>query len=77
MWESLEGFWGGKWEDVPFVNLEKLTDLLATFAFYATLVVFVGLIVYAIVIRNREEIEIVKARKFIVGAVVGDRKSVV
>ena len=71
MWKFLEGFWGGEWEDTPFVNLEKLTELLATFAFYATLVVFVGLIIYAIVIRNRDEQYLTKSRRLIVGIVVG------
>ena len=71
MWEFLEGIWSGEWEDTPFVNLDKLTELLATFALYATLVVFVGLVVYAIVIRNRDEQYLAKSRRLIVGIVVG------
>lgn len=71
MWEFLEGFWGGEWEDTPMVNLDKLTELLATFALYATLVVAVGLIIYAIVIRNRDEQYLVRARRLIVGIIVG------
>lgn len=71
MWEFLEGFWGGEWEDTPFVNLDKLTELLATFALYATLVVAVGLIVYAIAVRNRNEQYLAKSRRLIVGIVVG------
>ena len=71
MWEFLEGFWGGEWEDVQFVNLDKLTELLAKFALYVTLVVAVALIVYAFVIRNRDEQYIAKSRRLIVGVVVG------
>lgn len=71
MWEYLEGFWAGEWEDVPMVSLEKFTDLLATFALYATIAVAVGLIVYAIVIRNRDELYLTKSRRLMVGIVVG------
>ena len=71
MWEYLEGFMAGEWEDIPMVNLEKMTDLLATFAFYVTLAVLAGLVVYAIVIRNRDEMYLAKSRRLIVGIVVG------
>lgn len=71
MWEFLEGFWGGEWEDTPMVNLDKLTELLATFALYATIVVAVGLIIYAVVIRNRDEQYLSGARRLITGIVVG------
>ena len=71
MWDYLETFLGGEWNDTLFVNLDKLTELLATFALYVTLALAVGLIIYAIVIRNRDEQYLAKARRLIVGTVVG------
>ena len=71
MWDYLEGFWAGEWEDIPMVNLEKMADLLASFALYVTIALFAGLIVYAIVVRNRDEQYLAKSRRLIVGIVVG------
>ena len=72
MFERLLGLWAGEGDDAYLaVSFDKLFDLLASVALYVTIALGIALILYAIVIRNREEMEIVKARKFIVGAVVG------
>ena len=71
MWKYLEGFWGGEDKDVPFVNLEKIGTLLSWLALFVTIAFAVALIVYAIVIRNREEEQLVRARRLIIGMVVG------
>ena len=72
MFERLLGLWAGEGDDAYLaVSFDKLFDLLASIALYVTIALFAALVVYAVIIRNREEIEIAKARKFIVGAVVG------
>ena len=72
MLEKLLGLWVGEGDDAYLaVSFDKLFDLLASVALYVTIALIVALAVYAIVIRNREETEIAKSRKFIVGAVVG------
>ena len=72
MFEKLLGLWVGEGDDAYLaVSFEKLFDLLATVALYITIAVIAAVFVYAIVIRNREEAEIAKARKLIVGIVVG------
>ena len=72
MFEKLLGLWAGEGDDAYLaVSFDKLFDLLASVALYVTIALAVALVVYAIVIRNRDEMEIAKARKFIVGTVVG------
>ncbi len=46
-------------------------DILQGFALYVTIALAVCLLIYAIVIRNREEAQLVKSRRTIVGIVVG------
>ena len=71
MWQFLEGFWGGEWEDVPMVSLDKIGSLLGWFALFVTIALAVVLIIYAIVVRNRDEEQLVRSRRLIVGVVVG------
>ncbi len=71
MWKFLEGSWGGEWGDVPMVSLDKIGSLLGWFALFVTVALAVVLIVYAIAIRNYEEERLVRARRLIVGVVVG------
>ena len=72
MLEKLLGLWVGEGDDAYLaVSFDKLFDLLATVALYVTIVLGVALIVYAIMIRNRDEQYLAKSRRFIVGSVVG------
>ncbi len=71
MWEYLEGMWGGEYSDVPFVNLDKLFDVAASFALYVTVALLLGLIIAAVVIRNRDEVYLAGARKTMLGVVIG------
>ena len=72
MFEKLLGLWVGEGDDAYLaVSFDKLFDLLASVALYVTIALAAALIVYAIVIRNRDEIEVAKARKFVVGSVLG------
>ena len=71
MWKYLEGFWGGEWEDVPMVSLDKIGSLLGWFALFVTIALVVLLFGYAIVIRNRDEEQLARSRRLILGIVVG------
>lgn len=72
MFDKLLGAWLGEGDDAYLaVGFDKLFDLLATVALYVTIALFVGLIVYAVVIRNKDDEYLVKARRFIVGIIVG------
>ena len=72
MFEKLLGLWVGEGDDSYLsVSFDKLFDLLATVALYVTIALVVAVVIYAIVIRNRDEVEIGKARKLIVGMVAG------
>ncbi len=53
------------------VNADALFDLLASIALYVTLAVALGLIVYAILIRNKDENYLARSRRLIVGITVG------
>ena len=72
MFENLGAAWLGD-EDSAYlaVDFYKLFDLLATIALYVTIAVGVALIVYAIIIRNRDEARLTAARKLITGVIVG------
>lgn len=72
MFKKLLAAWLGEGDDAYLaVSFDKLNDLLATIALYVTIAVGVALIVYAIVIRNRDEAQLAAARKLSVGIVVG------
>lgn len=53
------------------VNADALFDLLASVALYVTLAVAVCLIVYAIVVRNKDEAYLARSRRLIAGVTVG------
>ncbi|MDE7454540.1 MAG: energy-coupled thiamine transporter ThiT [Clostridia bacterium] len=72
MWENLKALWVGEGDDAYLaVGFGELFDLLATIAMCITLAVAVGLVIYAVVIRNRDEETLAKFRKFAVGVIVG------
>lgn len=72
MFDKLLGAWLGEGDDAYLaVSFGKLFDLLATAALYVTIALFVGLVVYAIIIRNKDEEYLAKSRKFLVGTIVG------
>ena len=77
MWQILKGFAGGaetldKDTFKAYKTLFKmLRNLLESFALYATIVVAIGILVYAIVIRNRDEQSLQKSRRTILGVVIG------
>lgn len=53
------------------VNIDSLFDMLASIALYVTLAVAVGLILYAILIRNKDEQYLARSRRLIAGIAVG------
>lgn len=69
MLEKLKGFWVD--DEYLAVGFSDLYDLLATIAMWITLVVAVGLIVYAVVVRNSDDDKLARARRLIVGVIVG------
>ena len=72
MLEKLKGLWVGEGDDVYLaVGFDKLFDILSTIALYVTIAVFAGLVVYAVVVRNRDEEYLVKSRKLLVGIIAG------
>lgn len=52
-------------------GLKQAYGVLSQFALYLTIAIAVVLVIYAIVIRNREEERLVRARRLILGIVVG------
>ncbi len=52
-------------------RLDVALDFLSTIALYLTIALIVGIVIYAIAIRNRDEIAIAKARKSILGVIIG------
>lgn len=72
MLEKLLGQWlGPEGEEYLAVGFDKLFDLLASIALYITIAVALALIIYAIVIRNRDEEYLIRARRLSVGIIVG------
>lgn len=69
LWEILSGFVGN--ESINKSTFKTIRTLLGSFALYATLIVAAALIVYAIVIRNRDEEQLDKSRRTMVGVVIG------
>ena len=53
------------------VNVDALFDLLASIALYMTLAIALVLIVYAVLIRNKDEEYLARARRLIAGVTVG------
>lgn len=50
---------------------KMLRNLLESFALYATIMVAIGILIYAIAIRNRDEQSLQKSRRTILGVVIG------
>ena len=69
MWEILKTLAAGEGADKSTIKL--IRNLLESFALYATIVVAIGILVYAIVIRNRDEESLQKSRRSILGVVIG------
>ena len=70
MWEILKGFVSGEGA-IDKSAFKTIRNLLESFALYATIAVAVGILIYAIVIRNRDEQALQKSRRTIVGVVIG------
>ena len=69
MWVLLKSFAaGGEYDKTTF---KAVRDVLQGFALYVTIALAVGLIVYAIVTRNRSEEQLAKSRRTVAGIVVG------
>lgn len=68
-WAYLKNFASGAEYDKT--TFKVIRDVLQGFALYVTIALAVGLIIYAIVIRNRSEEQLAKSRRTIVGIVVG------
>ena len=68
LWEMLKQFAA---EEGDKGTMKAIRNLLDSFALYATLIVAAALIVYAIVIRNRDEEYLAKSRRTIVGIIIG------
>ncbi|MCH5156470.1 MAG: energy-coupled thiamine transporter ThiT [Clostridiales bacterium] len=70
LWEILKRFASGD-ESIDKSTFKTIRTLLGSFALYATIAVAVAIIVYAIIIRNRDEDHLAKSRKTIVGVIIG------
>lgn len=70
MWEKLDSFYNEEL-DAILVNIDKLFDSLSNFALYVTIALLVGIVVYAVAIRNKDEAYLKQARRTILGVVVG------
>ncbi len=69
MWVLLKSFASG--QDYDKTTFKAVRDVLQGFALYATIALVVGLLIYAIVVSNRSEEQLAKARRNIVGITVG------
>ncbi|MBO5866587.1 MAG: energy-coupled thiamine transporter ThiT [Clostridia bacterium] len=52
-------------------SLDVVLDYLSTIALYLTIALAVGIILYAIVIRNKTDVELQKGRRLILGVIIG------
>ena len=70
MWQLLKSF---AQHDAGYdkATFKALRDVLQGFALYATIALALGLLIYAIVIRNRSDEQLARSRRTIVGIVVG------
>lgn len=73
MWKILKVLVSGEGLEEYSVKdtFKMIRNLLESFALYATIIVAVGILVYAIIIRNREEEALQKSRRTIVGVIIG------
>ena len=77
MWQLLKEFVTAKGtlDDATYkaykTMFKTLRNLLESFALYATIAVAVGILIYAIVIRNRDEESLKRSRRTILGVVIG------
>lgn len=69
MWKTIE--------EMGKEGLKQAKSVLSEFALYLTVAVAAVLIIYAIVIRNRDEEYLAKARKLILGIVIGYSAAVI
>ena len=70
MWEKLQTIYNED-ADAYLVSIDALFDVLATFMLYVTIALFVGLIAYAVAVRNKSEEKLALARRTMVGVLVG------
>ena len=69
MWQILKTLIDG--EGVDKSSFKLIRNLLESFALYATIMVVVGILIYAIIIRNRDEQSLQKSRRTILGIIIG------
>lgn len=69
LWEILKSFSGENVIDKA--TFKTIRTLLQSFALYATIIVAAALIIYAIVVRNRDDEYLAKSRRTIVGVIIG------
>ena len=69
IWQILKTLIAG--EGVDKSTFKMIRNLLESFALYATILVVVGILIYAIVIRNRDNDSLKKSRRAILGVIIG------
>ena len=69
LWKILNGLAGS--ESIDKSTFKTIRTLLGSFALYATIIVAAAIIIYAIVIRNRDEQQLARSRRTIVGIIIG------
>ncbi len=70
MWEKLQTIYNQDM-DAYLVSIDALFDVLASFMLYVTIALFVGIAVYAVTLRNKDEQQLVLGRRTMVGVLVG------
>ena len=70
LWEILKSFISGE-NEINKATFKTIRTLLGSFALYATIIVAAAIIIYAIVVRNRDEEQIQQSRRTIIGIVIG------
>ena len=68
LWEILKSLADKEGDKATF---KLIRNLLESFALYATILLAVAIVIYAIVIRNRDEEQLGKSRRTILGIVIG------
>ena len=69
MWRILKQIISG--EGVDKSTFKLIRNLLESFALYATIAVAVGILIYAIIVCNRDEEGLQKSRRAILGVIIG------
>ena len=69
LWEILKGLAGNG--SIDKSTFKTIRTLLGSFALYVTIAVAAAIIIYAIIIRNRDEEYLQKSRRVIIGVVIG------